>query len=1208
MSAPWAQGSIRARLIWWGGWAVAWLAFSRAAAPAIAQPQPQLAQAQPQAVPPAAATAEPPAVPAVTTDILQARRKEVEEAKDLDESVRTKALELYKQAAEQLRAAEDFQTRAGVLEKERAVAPERLQALEESLSAPPPELVPPLSGELSTSELDSQLAEARHERAEARKELERLKAEPQRREERRPLVFQELKKARERLEGIQKALAARPAEGEPPELAQANRLLLESQKRAVEAEISWLQQEVPTYDATDALLNLQRKAAEARVQRAEKLADRLREFLAQRRKAEADAQLQSATDHLEELRRQHLPEQALELLASYARQNIEWAGKRNGPQGLTERIHRVDGTAQAATDALKRVGDDLKNVEEKLDIPGIEDVKAQLLISTRRDLLPMQRAMQRSLRGHQSELARVRLERMQVREEIEALADPAAQAETLLLESGIAFPSEAARRRMVQELEQVLAARLQILESVRGDYRDYFRKLVEVSTKEQQLLEDIREFLDLIDRHILWVRNAQPVGRAELMSASRALRWLTSPTQWLEVSGVLVDSIAAAPLAAALAGLVLVLLYWSRRRQMRLFRKLTEEATGSYTQPFRYTLQLLGLILLLSAFWPALVWFVGWRLWLIDSGSEFARAVGAGFMVMAFAWFTLDALRRLCRPRGFAENHFRWRRDRLRVIRRHLRWLIPLGMPTVFVVTVTNQQANEAFQTSLGRFALMAGLVFIAGFLGRILRDLQKPAAESSGHAAATVEWSRWQWARYLISVGGPLVLVGLAAAGYYYTAQQLTWRLLATGWLVLALVIIHSTAVRWLYAARARLALERVRAAQEAGDAAGEVSATAVEIVQGEIHKAGADLASVNAQTRRLLKVAVAFSFVAGGWLIWADVLPALGFLEYEVWSSTAEVTRMVPGPNDSMQPVEVTETVSYTLIDVLLAVAVVTIAFIAAANVPGLLEVAVLQHLPLDAGGRYAAASLAKYTFYVVGVLAGLSLVGIGWGKLQWLVAAVGIGLGFGLQEIFANFVSGIILLFERPIRVGDIVTVENTSGVVTRIQIRATTVRNWDRREYIIPNKELITGRLLNWTLTDTINRIVVNVGVAYGSDCNRTRNVLLEIARANPNVAADPPPLANFDGFGDSTLNFVLRAYVSSMERWLDTVHELHTAIHDRFAQEGIEIAFPQRDLRIRAADRAAVINLAIDGNGTHGNGNGKSHSLTHAAAGEAAHQG
>ncbi|HOV77617.1 MAG TPA: mechanosensitive ion channel, partial [Sedimentisphaerales bacterium] len=213
----------------------------------------------------------------------------------------------------------------------------------------------------------------------------------------------------------------------------------------------------------------------------------------------------------------------------------------------------------------------------------------------------------------------------------------------------------------------------------------------------------------------------------------------------------------------------------------------------------------------------------------------------------------------------------------------------------------------------------------------------------------------------------------------------------------------------------------------------------------------------------------------------------------------------------------------------------------FVIAKNIPGLMEMVFSQRLPMEPGLRYALHTITSYVVIGVALIMAVGYLGLQWSQAQWLVAALGVGLGFGLQEIFANFISGLIILFERPIRVGDLVTVGEFSGRVTRIRIRATTILNFERRELIIPNKEFITGRVINWTLTDPINRIEVAVGVAYKTDPERVMNVLLEVAKSNPNVMADPAPVVVFEGFGDSSVNFRLFAYVSNYDNRLDPLH-------------------------------------------------------------------
>jgi potassium efflux system protein len=177
--------------------------------------------------------------------------------------------------------------------------------------------------------------------------------------------------------------------------------------------------------------------------------------------------------------------------------------------------------------------------------------------------------------------------------------------------------------------------------------------------------------------------------------------------------------------------------------------------------------------------------------------------------------------------------------------------------------------------------------------------------------------------------------------------------------------------------------------------------------------------------------------------------------------------------------------------------------------------------------------------------------------------------VGLGFGLQEIVANFVCGLIVLFERPFRIGDTVTIGDISGTVTRIRIRATTVIDFDRKELIVPNKEFIVGRLVNWSLSDNRIRIRIPVGIAYGSDTKLATELLVQAARKNPHVLHKPAAEAVFKGFGDNSLDFELRVYINGIENWWSMLHELNISIDNAFKEAGVTIAFPQRDVHLDA---------------------------------------
>jgi potassium efflux system protein len=267
--------------------------------------------------------------------------------------------------------------------------------------------------------------------------------------------------------------------------------------------------------------------------------------------------------------------------------------------------------------------------------------------------------------------------------------------------------------------------------------------------------------------------------------------------------------------------------------------------------------------------------------------------------------------------------------------------------------------------------------------------------------------------------------------------------------------------------------------------------------------------------------------------------------------------------------------QTVPITLGNIAVSLIVIAVTIIAVRNLPGLFEMILLNRLPMNPGARYAYSTITRYTLTAIGIVIALNTMGLRWSNLQWLVAALGVGLGFGLQEIVANFISGLIVLFERPFTVGDTVTVGDIHGTVTRIQIRATTILDWDRKELIVPNKEFITGRLINWSLSDSIIRIKIPVGIAYGSDTELAEQLLLEAAQANPLVLKSPAPQPVFLSFGDNSLNFELRVFIKSIDDWIPMLHAMNRSIDKEIRQSGITIAFPQRDVHLDATSPLEV---------------------------------
>jgi potassium efflux system protein len=435
----------------------------------------------------------------------------------------------------------------------------------------------------------------------------------------------------------------------------------------------------------------------------------------------------------------------------------------------------------------------------------------------------------------------------------------------------------------------------------------------------------------------------------------------------------------------------------------------------------------------------------------------------------------------------------------------------------------------------------------------------------------------RLRYVLYGLLVLLPFSLAVLSAAGWHYTADELYGRMWWTLAIVLVTLLVGALLVRGLFVLRRRLALEEARrraaekeaAAKEAAEK-GETEADAPPPAPRE--EMDVSLYSITQETRRMIMGLLAFGLVIGLWFTWADVLPAFGFLERVTLWTTTEVA----ADDAAGVPAEINR---ITLANIGLAFLIIVMTVVAARNIPGVLRITLLQRLPLDRGVRFAITSICRYLIGIIGGVIAFGAIGIGWAQVQWLIAAATVGLGFGLQEIFANFVSGLIILFERPMRVGDIVTVGEVSGTVTRIRIRATTITDWDRKELIVPNREFITGQLINWSLSETTLRLSIEVGVAYGSDIEKVKRTLLRVAAEHPAILEEPAPAVHFTEFAGSSLNFALRVFVPDFEKYWGVRNELHEAINKAFREAEIEIPFSQHDLHIRSSSHELPVKMS-----------------------------
>ncbi len=1079
----------------------------------------------------------------VTVETLQKQKKQVAESPDLTEELKAKLADIYDKAIAQLKLAEELAAKRGQYSQATKAAPGELDKIKALLDQPAVAPVPGVSPEVTLAQAEQTLTKATLAAQEAKKKAGDLENEPKRRADRRTRIPEETNSAKQQLEEIKTKLAA--PEEQKSELAQANRLLLQLQQRALQSRIEANAEELLSYDATKDLLAAQRDLAARQSAAAEKAAALWQDTVGKLRQKAADTAKEEAIRAKEEARYEH------PLLQDAAEQNAELAQLQ---AEMVRKIETVSQDIDSTGAKLSALEKDFADVRQRIEkAGGITNVLGVVLLGKRTEL-PSTSESRRRMRNRPAEIAGAQLEWIKYDRQWSELSDVEEKADALLDEAQPPVPADRRDALRNSLIEQLKAGR-KTLRALSDLYLDYSTKLANLDTTQRSYVELVEEYANFIDANVLWVKSSHAVRISDVGPMVSALRWFLSPANWgSTVQAVWVDT-KGNPLPYALTVLLAAGMAVFHSRVHKQIGAISGKLRQVTTDNFLLTVQATALTVLLASTWPVLLLLVFWCLSTAAPDHDFTQAVSASLPRLAYLVFALSFVGHLAMPRGLAQDHFRMREEPLRFFRRHLRWLFAATVPATFILEVLRaQQFNEQWYGTVGRLVFMAMLLILAAFLLIMVRPAA-PLMESflKQRRGGWLDRLRYLW--YPLCVLLPVAFAVLAGMGYLYAARRLHLQFRDTIVLILSALLLQALFVRWLMVAQRRLAIwERQKRQGRGGQETEQKKDVAAPAKSGTGPESGLKpektISELSQQTRRLIGVVTTVVIAVGLWYIWDEVLPAFAAF------GSADLWKAADG-----------EFVTLGALTAAVLTAVITVVF--ARNVPGLLEIVILRRLPLDRGARFAIITISRYILVVVGVVLAFGRIGIGWSNVQWLVAAMTVGLGFGLQEIFANFISGLIILFEQPIRIDDIVTVGDVTGKVTRIRTRATTIRKWDQREFIVPNKEFITGQLVNWTLSDNLLRRDFLVGIAYGSDVAKAERLLYEVAAANPMVLTDPPPVVLFKNFGDSSLEFELRVYTSGMDDYLRVWHSVNCAIDEAFRKGGIEIAFPQRDLHIRS---------------------------------------
>ena len=934
---------------------------------------------------------------------------------------------------------------------------------------------------------------------------------------------------------------------------QTRRWLLESERERLRIETQVLDLKLAGADVRRALTQAQRDEAQAVLNRTlarqdwlQVEEDRLRRAEAARVVADLEAAKEATADAHPRVR-------------ELARANTELA---EAIQALSQETAKVQDTSAWTTATISTLAQDFAHDRERIAAAGLNRAMGRVLVD-RRERLPEEGDLRRQTNARVEAEAEATLVLLGWREELLALKIGAEQ--RFAADLAALPPPEAVALRA--QLDEQAGRREDLLGRAIEAGERHLRALAELDLAAEALATLSHDYRVFLAQHLLWMRSHVPVTQQSFAALPTVVGELLSPANWLQVARTLGAGLAGGWAGWVGLGTILLLLALDRvlRRRLRATTPTpTPTPTPASPRPgshrFGYTLWAIVLTLLLAMPAPLFLALLGLVLTSQPDMASFAYGVGEALQRLAPGFYYLLALRMMCLSGGVIERHFCWRHHNRRGLARYLNiaiWtLVPLGFITLVVNALGEVEAATLGRLTLTGLTLSFALLVASALHPRrgLVRD--GLAAAPEGLASRT----RHLW--YPLAVAVSLALAVLTLAGFQYTAGTLFYRWLGQFCLLLGLVLVQQLIMRWLLLTRQQLALRQARGprsrprGQGPAGPPGEGGDSPDPAVAEDKDDEALDLAALDGQTRQLVNALLTVAGAVGFWALWSDVLPALNRLEHvTLWHTSSTVDGVVT-------------TLPVTLADLAVLVVIIVVAVISVRHLPGLLEILLFQKTRISAGGRYTLIALTGYGITAVAVVLVAGRLGLTWQQVQWLVAALGVGIGFGLREIVANFISGLILLFERPVRVGDTVTIGAQSGVVSRIEIRATTIRTWDQRELLVPNNQLITGEVINWTLSDQINRGEILISIEFGSDTETALRILHEVVAADPRVMTDPAPVITVQEFGERGMGLMLWFFLPTLTNRLQIRGELMSTIDARLRAAGIAIGLPQREIRVR----------------------------------------
>ncbi|MCX8064263.1 MAG: mechanosensitive ion channel [Candidatus Hydrogenedentes bacterium] len=1105
----------------------------------------------------------------ITKDFLISLKNDISKEESLPPETKENSIKILDEAIKNFEDFEKYESKLTKLKQELATAGEEITA-NESYLASLHEINLPEIKSLNLSQLIQKLINIEAEKNQKEIELEKILINITNRDEEIKKLIQKASELRRNISEIKTFIYSSPESiNEPPIIAEVKKILQTTKIMSLEKELELTLFEVDSYETKSKLMNSRLERCRAEIKNAEDSIKLLREEIDNKKREEIEKTIKSSIDFLASLPNFNL--NLIPEISALAEENIKLAKERQLFSNLYDESNQYKEAYSTYQQKLRNQKLQLESLKSKIEQKELVST-LRLNLKQLKFSLPKIKELREIKRNIESDLTEVENKYSELLLRKVELSDVEKRILSTYQKVSESI-STTEKKKIKKNIEDIIKTQKDLFSTLISDYENYISLLTNTLSTVTNWIEHTNEFILFIDENMLWTRIPLPSKeeiKNDLFRLSQHFKKLPPLTNviYSDPWNLLLTLI----LLVGISLLMFILYKRSEEKLLSLCSLLRAPLSFTISNFAGFTIYFFIRVSVLPVWLVGIAYLIN-RLFPTSAIIQFTFS-SVLISITAILLFAIPLT--ILKQKEISLFLLNSTREEFAQIYKKLLILGIILTTATFLSSLSNQiwmETQSTLADLMFRLVQFLCLPLLNIFIISLLLNLRKTALNFSGETKnISIKYLLMRNLAVIILISFTIIFF-ILLLGYTYAVYELEKKIIYTTLAVTLFLFFHRLFEIFLNFYKWKISFNQsiqIQAKTKLQKDSGQNEETDKDALSTDnTYHPSILLTNVSRTISWLTLIVCAFLIL----YIWSDIFPALNYLrKVHLWESSANIVDVQTQPKPSNETTESTSTTStkesVTLWDLVVATFIFSITLFLFKNLGFYLDYFILQKIEMGEGERYAIKTILEYLILIVGVVVSLNTLRVTWSKVQWLVAALGVGFGFGLQEIVANFVSGLILLFERPIRVGDIVTVGEISGRVKALRMRSTSIVSWENKELIVPNKEILSQKFVNWTRENPVVRLTIPVGVSYNSDINKVIEILDEIGKGHPFVEHEPTPKAYFVRFGSSALEFELRVYTKT-SYYLDLQHELLCTIFNRFNQENIEIAYPQLDVHIKS---------------------------------------